>query len=235
MFIDTHTHIYTSEFDADRTEVVARAVKAGAAALLLPNIDEASIRPMLDLCAAHPGLCRPMMGLHPTELPPDPWPLLQRMERLLAEPGHPYVAVGEVGVDLYWDASRRDEQMKVLAHQAEWAVRFGLPLMVHTRAAHREVVEVLRPLARQLTGVFHCFGGTADEAASAAYSRSRSRPCRPSSNRGCRWTALSSRPTRPTWLPRPTADSATSLASSRWSSPSWPRPMPCPSPPSSGN
>ena len=81
MFIDTHTHIYTSEFDADRTEVVARAVKAGAAALLLPNIDEASIRPMLDLCAAHPGLCRPMMGLHPTELPPDPWPLLQRMEK----------------------------------------------------------------------------------------------------------------------------------------------------------
>lgn len=165
MFIDTHTHIYTPEFDADRNEVVARAVEAGAVALLLPNIDEASIRPMLDLCEAHPGLCRPMMGLHPTELPPDPWPLLRRMEQLLAEPGHPYVAVGEVGVDLYWDASRREEQMKVLAHQAEWAVRFGLPLMVHTRAAHREVVEVLRPLARQLTGVFHCFGGTADEAA----------------------------------------------------------------------
>ena len=99
-YIDTHTHIYSEEFDDDRTEVVERALKAGAQHLLLPNIDEASIQPMLALCEAYPDLCRPMIGLHPTELPADPWPLLNKMEGLLAAPNAPYIAVGEVGIDL---------------------------------------------------------------------------------------------------------------------------------------
>ncbi len=163
-FIDTHTHIYTEEFDADRCEVVERAKAAGARHLLLPNIDEASIEPMLRLCHEHPGFCFPMMGLHPTELPSDPMPLLSRMEQMLAAEGNPYVAVGEVGVDLYWDSSRREEQLECFRIQAEWAVRYGLPLMVHSRAAHRELVDTLRPFADSLSGVFHCFGGTADEA-----------------------------------------------------------------------
>lgn len=164
MFIDTHTHIYTEEFAADRPEVVSRAIEAGAAALLLPNIDEASIAPLHELCESYPNLCFPMMGLHPTELPPAPVTLLDRMEKMLAAPAAPYVAVGEVGVDLYWDSSRRDEQIAAFARQAEWAVRFGLPLVVHSRAAHRETVDTLLPLAGELSGVFHCFGGTADEA-----------------------------------------------------------------------
>lgn len=164
-FIDTHTHIYTAEFDADRDAVVARAVGAGARALLLPNIDEASLGPMLSLCAAQPALCRPMLGLHPTELPDDPAATLDRMERLLDEPSHPFVAVGEVGIDLYWDASRRDEQIAVLRRQTEWAVRHALPLVIHSRAAHADIVGTLRPYAGQLAGgVFHCFGGTAEEA-----------------------------------------------------------------------
>jgi len=163
-FTDTHTHIYVSEFDADRTEVVRRARAAGATRLLLPNIDEASIAPMLRLCQAYAGFCFPMMGLHPTELPPNPYPLLDKMEAMLAVPDNPYVAVGEVGIDLYWDASRRDLQIEVFRHQAMWAVRYGLPLMIHCRAAHRELVETLCPLASELSGVFHCFGGTADEA-----------------------------------------------------------------------
>lgn len=164
MYIDTHTHIYTPEFDADREAVVQRAVEAGAQRLLLPNIDKESMAQIDALCAAHPELCRPMIGLHPTELPADPWPLLDEMERLLQQPAHPYVAVGEVGIDLYWDDSRREEQIRVLQHQAEWAVRYSLPLMIHSRSAHRELVETLRPRANELTGVFHCFGGTTDEA-----------------------------------------------------------------------
>lgn len=164
MFIDTHTHVYTEEFDADRAEVLLRAREAGAELLLLPNIDAASVRPMLSLCEAEPSLCRPMMGLHPTELPADPGPLLDEMEAMLRRPGHPFVAVGEVGVDLYWDDSRRAEQLDVFRRQARWAAELSLPLVVHTRSAHREVVEVLRPLAARLTGVFHCFGGTAEEA-----------------------------------------------------------------------
>ena len=165
MFIDTHTHVYTEEFDADRAAVIARAREAGAELLLLPNIDAASVRPMLSLCEAEPDLCRPMLGLHPTELPADPGPVLDEMEAMLRRPGHPFVAVGEVGVDLYWDDSRRAEQLDVFRRQALWATELSLPLVVHTRSAHREVVEVLRPLAARLTGVFHCFGGTAAEAA----------------------------------------------------------------------
>lgn len=165
MFIDTHTHIYTEEFETDREAVVARAVGAGAVALLLPNIDEASIAPMLRLCRQFPGLCFPMMGLHPTELPPDPVPLLDRMAEILEQPSHPYVAVGEVGIDLYWDTSRRDEQVAVFRRQAEWSVRYGLPLVIHSRAAHADLVRTLLPLREELPGgVFHCFGGTAEEA-----------------------------------------------------------------------
>lgn len=165
MFVDTHTHIYTEEFDADREAVITRAREAGAKRLLLPNIDEASIAPMLNACRRWPDLCRPMMGLHPTELPPDPDPLLDRMEQLLAAPDHPYVAVGEVGVDLYWDDTRRDDQLRTFRRQAGWAVRYGLPLVIHARKAHREVVDTLLPLAGEgLTGVFHCFSGSAEVA-----------------------------------------------------------------------
>ena len=163
-FIDTHTHIYGEEFDADRAEVVSRAVKAGAERLLLPNIDAASITPMLQMCQDYPDLCRPMIGLHPTELPADPWPVLERMEQMLAAPHHPFIAVGEVGVDLYWDHSRREEQLSVFKHQANWAAHYNLPLMVHSRSAHRELVDTLLPLKHQLRGVFDCFGGTTDEA-----------------------------------------------------------------------
>lgn len=164
MFIDTHTHIYTEEFDADRKEVVERAKAAGAKALLLPNIDEASIAPMLQLCHEYPSFCYPMMGLHPTELPADPWPVVERMSQLLQAPDSPYIAVGEVGIDLYWDDSRRAEQVEVFRAQALLAERLSLPLMVHSRAAHADLVEVLRPLKDTLSGIFHCFGGTAEEA-----------------------------------------------------------------------
>lgn len=164
-FIDTHTHLYDEAFDTDRSEMVERALAAGAQALLLPNIDANSVGPMLAMCDEWPRVCRPMMGLHPTELPPDPTLLLDQMERMLSLPSHPFVAVGEVGVDLYWDASRREEQMSVFCRQAEWSICFGLPLVIHTRSAHAEVMEVLRPLRDKLKGgIFHCFGGTADEA-----------------------------------------------------------------------
>ena len=110
-------------------------------------------------------LCRPMLGLHPTALPPDPQPLLDRMEQLLALPTSPFVAVGEVGVDLYWDSTRREEQMDVFRRQAEWSIRFNLPLIIHSRSAHPELLEVLTPFKQELPGgIFHCFGGSAREA-----------------------------------------------------------------------
>lgn len=164
-FIDTHTHIYTEEFDADREVVVERAVAAGAEALLLPNIDANSIPQINSVCAKWPDVCYPMMGLHPTELPQDPTALLDEMEVLLSASDAPYIAVGEVGVDLYWDSSRREDQLSVFERQAMWSIRYNLPLVVHSRSAHREIVDVLSPLADRLPGgVFHCFGGTEEEA-----------------------------------------------------------------------
>lgn len=164
VYIDTHTHIYTEEFSSDRNEVVQRAIQAGAKALLLPNIDEASISPMLQLCQDYPCMCYPMMGLHPTELPPDPWPTLEYMSQLLQAPNSPYIAVGEVGIDLYWDQSRRNEQIETFRYQAELSERLSLPLMVHSRNAHADLVHTLLPFKDTLSGVFHCFGGTVEEA-----------------------------------------------------------------------
>ncbi len=165
LFIDTHSHIYGEEFDEDREEVIQRAIEAGAEKILLPNIDANSMGPMLTLCDEHPDLCYPMMGLHPEELPEDPAPLLNQMEQMLAaNPSH-YVAVGEVGIDLYWDASRRDDQIKVFRHQIEWSIRFQLPLVIHSRSAHREIVDTMMPYKDKLCGgIFHCFGGTVEEA-----------------------------------------------------------------------
>lgn len=163
--IDTHTHIYGEEFDEDRTAVITRALEAGVRYLLLPNIDAASWKPMLQLCESHPGVCFPMLGLHPTDLPENPQCLLDRMEQELENAAHPYVAIGEVGIDLYWDDTRATEQVAALQRQAEWAIRFNLPIVIHSRAAHRLLVDTLLPFADKLPGgIFHCFGGTAEEA-----------------------------------------------------------------------
>ena len=164
MFIDTHTHIYTEEFDADRAEVVERARKAGARALLLPNIDEASLQPMMKMAEDYPGFCFPMMGLHPTELPEDPTPLLDRMEQMLSETPEKFVAVGEVGIDLYWDKSYLKEQKKVFEEQLLWSIDLRLPVAIHTREAFPEVFDILYKVGpEKLTGVFHSFTGSAAE------------------------------------------------------------------------
>ncbi len=164
-FIDTHSHIYGPEFDEDREEVIARAKEAGVDAILLPNINPDTVQPMLELCQRHPGYAFPMMGLHPEDITDDWQTTLDVMHDRLLQPGHPYVAVGEVGLDYYWDRSRYEEQKRVFEQQVEWAVEFNLPLMIHSRSAHAELVEIMRRHQSDgLTGVFHCFGGTAEEA-----------------------------------------------------------------------
>lgn len=165
MYIDTHTHIYCEDFNADRHEALRRAREAGARALLLPNIDAASIAPMLALCEAYPQFCYPMMGLHPTELPTEGTTrVLDLMEQELQDHPGRYIAIGEVGLDFYWDRSREEEQKQVFQRQLEWAVRFNLPLVIHSRSAHRELVEALLPQANKVRGIFHCFSGSREEA-----------------------------------------------------------------------
>lgn len=164
-FIDTHTHLYDEAFAPDREAVVARAFQAGAQKLFLPNCDESTLPLMMDLVARHPGRCYPMLGLHPTEMPADPEPFLRSLERRLAGE-HPFIAIGEVGLDFYWDTSRKAEQIKVFMRQVDWALTYGLPLMIHCRAAMDEMLRLLFPYRNEaLGGVFHCFTGTAEDAA----------------------------------------------------------------------
>lgn len=163
--IDTHSHIYGPEFEEDRELVVQRAQQAGVERILLPNINEASISPMLSFCHSYPGYCYPMMGLHPEDVADDYLQVLARMEDLLKDASHPYVAVGEVGLDFYWDASRSSQQLDAFSRQVEWAIQYKLPLVIHSRSAHSQLVQTLRHYTKnELTGVFHCFGGTLDEA-----------------------------------------------------------------------
>ena len=165
--IDTHSHIYGEEFAADRDEVVARATQAGVTHIFLPNINEESVAPMLSLCAQYPGLCHPMMGLHPSDVTADYREVLVHMKSLLDAPDHPYVGIGEVGLDFYWDDTFRQEQEQAFRTQVEWAIEYHLPLVVHARSAHDSLLRILCDYSScRLSGIFHCFSGTADEAAS---------------------------------------------------------------------
>ncbi len=164
-FVDTHTHLYTEDFATDADAVVLRAVESGATHLLLPSIDLDSFPTLMDLCQRHPGVCLPMIGMHPTEMPERPHEALDKMEEILAQNPLAFVAIGEIGIDLYWDTSRKEEQIDIFKRQLEWAVRHQLPISIHARNAHREVVETLLPFAENIpSGVFHCFGGNAEEA-----------------------------------------------------------------------
>lgn len=170
MFIDTHTHLYTEDFDADRAEVIRRARAAGAVALLLPGLNAESVEPIFRMCREWTGLCYPMLGIHPTEFTPqNAQSQLSALKARLDDPEtvKSCVAIGEVGLDFYYpDAPPEALQTALLQEQARWAAHLGLPLMIHSRQAHRQLLTTLLPLEGKLTagGVFHCFGGTEHEA-----------------------------------------------------------------------
>lgn len=163
-FVDTHTHLFTSEFDGDRDAVVQRALDAGVAALCLPAINEGAIEPMLAMCDAYPGICYPMMGLHPTDVEKGYMDVLDRMYALLKSSGR-FIAVGEVGLDFYWDDTMKREQQDAFRRQVEWACELNLPLAIHSRSAFDELYAIMDEYrSRGLHGVFHCFSGSEDEA-----------------------------------------------------------------------
>lgn len=163
-FIDTHTHLFVSEFGEDRDSVVRCAVEAGVKRLCLPSITEESLPAIMDMCEAYPGICFPMIGLHPTELGDDYKATLERLYGRLKSDSR-YIAVGEVGIDLYWDDTRKKEQIDAFCTQIEWAAELGLPLAIHSRNAFDELYDVMDSYrGRGLTGVFHCFSGSEEEA-----------------------------------------------------------------------
>ena len=163
--IDTHSHIFAEEFAEDRAEAIARAKEVGVRKLFLPNIDDTSLDAMLETCRQNPGYCYPMLGFHPTSVEgPDDIYKVRDMKRHLVE-GHPYIAIGEVGLDLYWDKTWIKEQQQVLEEQIQWALEWDLPVVLHCRDAFPELFSVLEPYKNTpLTGVFHSFTGTVDEA-----------------------------------------------------------------------
>ena len=162
--IDTHSHIFEPEFSEDLPEVVARAKEVGVDRIFMPNIDDTTVGAMLDVCRQYPGYCYPMLGYHPTSVDAASLPKVREMKKLLVE-GHPYIAIGEVGLDLYWDKTYLKEQQQVLDEQIQWALEWDLPVVIHCREAFPELFEVLRPYKQTpLSGVFHSFTGTADEA-----------------------------------------------------------------------
>ena len=163
--IDTHSHIFAEEFAEDRSEAIARAQEVGVQKLFLPNIDDTSIDAMLETCRQFPDYCYPMLGFHPTSVEgPDAINKVRDMKRHLVE-GHPYIAIGEVGLDLYWDKTWLKEQEQVLEEQIQWALEWELPVVIHCRDAFPELFRLLgRYKDTPLTGVFHSFTGTVDEA-----------------------------------------------------------------------
>ena len=163
--IDTHSHIFSEEFKEDLPEVVARAKEVGVEKIFMPNIDDTSLEDMLNVCQAYPDYCFPMIGFHPTSVEgPDAIYKVREMKRLLVK-GHPYIAIGEVGLDLYWDKTWLKEQQQVLDEQIQWALEWKLPLVIHCREAFPELFQVMEPYKHtELTGVFHSFTGTVDEA-----------------------------------------------------------------------
>jgi TatD DNase family protein len=158
-FIDTHTHLYLNEFDADREIAVQQAIDAGVEIMLLPNIDNTSWKPMLELCRQFPSNCYAMAGLHPTSVTPETIDQeLTEVARQL-ETGK-YIAVGEMGIDLYWDKTHQGLQEEVFRTQLQWAKKYKLPVAIHVRKSFDEVWQILKPeIGPDLKGVFHCFPG----------------------------------------------------------------------------
>lgn len=165
IMIDTHSHIFESEFADDLPEVIARAKDVGVERILMPNIDDTTVQAMLDVCGRYPGYCLPMLGFHPTSVDGDTSIYKVRQMKSLLTEGHPYIAIGEVGMDLYWDKTWLKQQQAVLDEQIQWALEWDLPLVIHCREAFPELFEVLSPYKdTSLSGVFHSFTGTVEEA-----------------------------------------------------------------------
>ncbi len=160
---DTHSHLYSDQFDADFKEVLGRCEEQQIRRIFLPNIDLASIPRMHKLQEDYPALFFPMMGLHPCSVAENYMEVLDTMENMLRE--GKYCAVGEIGIDLYWDKTTLSIQQAAFRRQVGWAKELGLPIVIHARDSFDELFELLDELNDdRLTGIFHCFTGTLEQA-----------------------------------------------------------------------
>ena len=162
-FTDTHTHLDGEEFKADLPDVIGRAKAQGVGRVLVPAIDLKSVDTVLAVCRQFPGYAFPMIGLHPEEVKAD-WEMqFHQLKARFTEAS--FIAIGEVGLDFYWDRTFEREQLLAFEAQVEWAVETQLPLMIHCRKAQNELLHILKRYEKELSGgVFHCFTGNQKEA-----------------------------------------------------------------------
>jgi len=163
ILVDTHTHLYLEQFDEDRTEVVESAIEQDVKWMLLPAIDSESLKDLKDLHQKFPGNCLPMMGLHPTSVKDNYEEEMLLVEKELSAGN--YIAVGEIGIDLYWDKKHEEEQKDAFRRQLRWAKKYDLPVSIHTRDSFDMTYQIVKEESTEdLRGIFHCFTGSTAEA-----------------------------------------------------------------------
>lgn len=161
--IDTHTHLYLNQFNGDRDSIIQNAINQGITRMILPAIDSSTFESMINLTQKYPENCLPMIGLHPTSVKDNYEDELELVEEELKT--GKYIGVGEIGIDLYWDKTYSEEQRDALVNQLRWAKKYKLPVAIHTRDSFNEVYNIVKnELTEELTGVFHCFTGSLNEA-----------------------------------------------------------------------
>lgn len=163
--IDTHTHLYEEQFDADRTEMIERAVANGVSKMIIPNVDSTTIKGMMDLVHQFPQNVFQMMGLHPCYVKPETYKNeLEIIREHLFDKEFSFSAVGEIGLDLYWDKTTLDVQKEAFELQCDWAIQKNLPVAIHSRDSTHILIEILKKRKENPKGVFHCFTGSVEEA-----------------------------------------------------------------------
>ncbi len=177
-FIDTHTHLNEEQFDADRTAMIERAIKDGVSKMIIPNVDSTTIKGMMDLVQQFPTHIFPMMGLHPCYVKPETYKqeldiIMQylfrcvddvKISNLKSEILNPFVAVGEIGIDMHWDKSTLEIQKEAFELQCDWATEKNLPVAIHSRESTHILIDILKNRKQNPRGVFHCFTGSLEEA-----------------------------------------------------------------------
>lgn len=162
MFVDTHIHLYSEEFDADRDQLIQKALKNNVSKFYLPNVDSESIDRMHDLEKAYPENCFAMMGLHPCSVKENVKDELKLVEEWLKK--RKYAAIGEIGIDLYWDKTFANEQVEAFKMQIQWALDYNYGIIIHCRDAFDEVYDCLTSFQKLPKGIFHCFSGNVEQA-----------------------------------------------------------------------
>ncbi len=166
--IDTHAHTYNKQFNNDQQETLERAKAAGIARILLPNVDQESLEPLRDLTFQYPDVFQAMMGLHPCSVKEDWKPVVDSIELFFKKESIQSIAIGEIGLDYYWDKTHVAEQKAALTYQCEWALKLNLPVALHTRESMDDALEIIDTFAKRgLRGVYHCFSGDKTQAEAA--------------------------------------------------------------------